>query len=523
MPATATRDFLEMLRRSGLVEAERLAQVVEQCKSNHVDKLPSAQAIADVLVETNLLTRWQCEKLFDRKYKGFFLGKYKLLGHLGKGGMSAVYLAEHVLMQRRVAIKVLPKRRVGDSSYLARFRLEAKAAAALDHPNVVRAYDVDNEGDTHYIVMEYVAGKNLQELVKHGEPLQIVQAVDYIAQAADGLEHAHQSGVIHRDVKPANLLVDENGVVKILDMGLALFDETNEASLTNAHSENVLGTADYLSPEQAINSHTVDARTDIYSLGCTLYFLLTGRAPFADGSIAQRIAKHQSETPTPIVHHRSDCPAELSAICDRMMAKAPQDRHESAHEVSEVLNAWLQSRGVRPRSSGSGSSSRIPLAKAGRSVEEKHDTVSNEAEETFPGIDDSAVDDVRGRWQRKRSSFAPSRYTRASYGETDGVSFSDTPVVDRDAMSFSEQRRDRRRRSKAPPTSIWVAIAVGVVVSIALSMPFSSKCERQGVDRPIGCFGTAVRPVRVLASRITQCYFVTYDNLLNSQSPAAYD
>ena len=470
MSATVAKDFLEMLRRSGLVEAERLVQIVDECKRKHGGKLPNAGVIADVMVDAKLLTRWHCEKMLEKKYKGFFLGKYKLLGHLGKGGMSTVYLAEHILMQRRVAIKVLPKRYVGDSSYLARFQLEAKAAAALDHPNVVRAYDVDNEGDTHYIVMEYVAGKDLQEFIKHSEDLSVEQAVDYIAQAADGLEHAHQSGIIHRDIKPANLLVDENGAIKILDMGLALFDATSEASLTLAHSENVLGTADYLSPEQALNSHTVDARTDIYSLGCTLYFLLTGRAPFADGSIAQRIAKHQTEIPTPVTDYHSDCPARLCEICARMMAKAPQDRYQSAREVSEVLNAWLQYRGVRRATSAGGSRSQTTFARAKPPSVEHCDTVSNEAQETFPGIDDSAVEDVRVRWRRQPPSFSRTRRTGQSPSGADSMSISDLPVLEDDAKSLSEQRRDRQWRSKAPPTWIWVAVAVGVVVSIALSI-----------------------------------------------------
>ena len=176
---TTTKDFLELVRRSGLIEAEQLAQIVNQCRHRNDGKTPEAEVLADALVDANLLTRWHCEKLFEKRFKGFFLGKYKLLGHLGTGGMSAVYLAEHILMQRRVAIKVLPKRRLKDSSYLARFRLEAKAAAALDHQNVVRAYDVDNEGDTHYIVMEYVAGKDLKEVVSENRPLEEEQAAEW--------------------------------------------------------------------------------------------------------------------------------------------------------------------------------------------------------------------------------------------------------------------------------------------------------------------------------------------------------
>ncbi|MEX0712954.1 MAG: serine/threonine-protein kinase, partial [Pirellulales bacterium] len=248
-------------------------------------------------------------------------------------------------MHRRVAIKVLPKYRVNDSSYLARFYLEARAAAALDHPNIVRAYDVDNEGDQHYLVMEFAQGQDLQHLVKVEGPLGFERAADYIRQASLGLVHAHRVGLIHRDIKPANLLVDPDGTVKILDMGLARFSDQSQASLTVAHDETVLGTADYLAPEQALNSHNVDSRADIYSLGCTLYFLLTGHPPFPEGTLSQRLMKHQVEQPPGILIDRPDAPAELVAICARMMAKSPDKRYQTAGHVSEALTEWLISRG----------------------------------------------------------------------------------------------------------------------------------------------------------------------------------
>ena len=217
--------------------------------------------------------------------------------------MSSVYLAEHVLMQRRVAIKVLPKDRVEDSSYLARFHREAQAAAALDHRNIVRAYDVDNDGSNHYLVMEYVEGRDLQHIVKEDGPLDYAAAAEYIRQAAEGLAHAHQAGLIHRDVKPANLLVDQKNVVKVLDLGLARFTDESKASLTVAFDENVLGTADYLAPEQALDSHGVDARADIYGLGCSLYYLLTGHPPFPGGTLPQRLMMHQKQPP-PSIYRR---------------------------------------------------------------------------------------------------------------------------------------------------------------------------------------------------------------------------
>lgn len=345
MATPSVKNFLELVQRSQLVDSDLLRTTLLKYKAEHDDQLPAdAKVVADYLVQAGLLTDWHCTKLFDRKYKGFFLGKYKLLGHIGTGGMSSVYLAEHILMRRQRAIKVLPKSRVGDSSYLQRFHREAQATAALEHPNVVRAYDVDNEGDTHYLVMEYVKGQDIQNIVNAQGGLSYTKAAEYIVQAARGLAYSHGEGLVHRDVKPANLLVDEEGVVKILDLGLALFSEDENASLTVLHNENVLGTADYLAPEQAINSHEVDGRADIYGLGCTFYFVLTGHAPFNEGTLAQRIARHQTQMPPDIREDRPDCPRELVDICVKMIQKKADDRFQSCTEVVAVLESWLARR-----------------------------------------------------------------------------------------------------------------------------------------------------------------------------------
>jgi serine/threonine protein kinase len=266
-------------------------------------------------------------------------------------------------MKQLRAIKVLPQHRINDSSYLGRFYREARAAAALDHNNIVRAFDVDNDGDNHYLVMEYVEGNDLQRIVATQGVLSYETAAEYIRQAADGLAHAHHVGLIHRDIKPANLLVDNKGVVKILDMGLARFaDDEKQASLTQLHDENVLGTADYLAPEQAINSHTVDSRADLYSLGCTLYFALTGHPPFPEGTMAQRLLMHQQKEPAPITNDRPDAPRDLVMICRRMMEKKLEERYQSAEEVSAALSRWLADRGAI---SGSGSGTQARSAGGG--------------------------------------------------------------------------------------------------------------------------------------------------------------
>jgi len=339
---TSDRIF-ELIEKSRLVESGKLQAQLDVIRSRHDGILPEDPVVVcKELEDAGVITRWQSEKILQGKYKGFFLGSHKLLGHLGSGGMSSVYLAEHILMKHQRAIKVLPKSKLGKNSYLERFQREAKAIASLNHPNIVRAYDISNEKDTHYLVMEYVEGADMQNLVRKHGPLPYAVAADYIAQAARGLHHAHEAGLIHRDVKPANLLVNKDGVVKVLDLGLALFSEDTDASLTMEYNDKVLGTADYLPPEQAINSHKIDSRADMYGLGCTLYFLLTGHPPFPDGSIASRIIKHQNSMPPDIRKERVDCPGELDGVCVKMMQKDPKFRYTSCLQVAEILEAWLK-------------------------------------------------------------------------------------------------------------------------------------------------------------------------------------
>jgi len=341
--------FQAILKQSGLIESDQLTSIFRELEANGVD-LDDPCAVAQELVERGLLTLWQADKLLKGKHKGFVLGKYRLLSLLGKGGMSSVYLAEHLVMRRRVAIKVLPAKRVHDTSYLARFHREAQAVAALDHPNIVRAYDVDQEVDNgteiHFIVMEYVDGQSLHDLVVTRGAMAYGEAAEVVRQAADGLAHAHDAGMVHRDIKPGNLLIDSTGVVKILDLGLArFFEDKEDESLTIAHEEKVLGTADYLAPEQALDSHKVDLRADIYSLGCTVYFLLTGHPPFTEGTLAQRLMSHQTKEPPPIESDRPDVPYSLLAMIRKMMAKDPDGRYQTAEELSEAFAAWVQQNG----------------------------------------------------------------------------------------------------------------------------------------------------------------------------------
>ena len=224
--------------------------------------------------------------------------------------MSSVFLAEHPYAAAS-GDQGLPKNRVDDSSYLARFHREARAVASLDHPNIVRAFDVDNDGDLHYLVMEYVEGARPQGAGGARRSAGLSHRRRLHSPGGRGLGHAHEAGLIHRDVKPANLLMDPKQVVKLLDMGLARTSDNVDASLTKDHDERMLGTVDYLAPEQALDSHLVDPRADIYSLGCTLYFALTGRPPFPDGTLPSACSCTQTKEPEPISVKRPDAPADL--------------------------------------------------------------------------------------------------------------------------------------------------------------------------------------------------------------------
>ena len=339
--------FLNGVRNSGLVAADRLESVVREMREADSD-INDSQTIAQELIRRELVTDWQADKLLQGRHKGFFLGRYRLMRLLGAGQMSAVYLGRHIYMDHLVAIKVLPADKVGDTSYLGRFYREAKAVAALGHPNIIRAFDVDKQveagTDIHFLVMEYIEGKLLTKLINESEDhrLDLVTVADVIRQAAEGLAHAHAKNMVHRDIKPDNLLVNLDGQVKILDLGLARFFKTiDEESLTLKHDERVIGTADYLAPEQAIDSHSVDSRADIYGLGCTFYCALTGHPPFTEGTLVQRLMAHQSQPAPPVTDERPDVPESLTKILDRTLAKKREDRYQTGRELADALTAWL--------------------------------------------------------------------------------------------------------------------------------------------------------------------------------------
>jgi serine/threonine protein kinase len=372
MPVPATNeDFLDVVRKSNQVDTGLLDACLQQHREG--DTLPpDPKKLAALLVREGLLTNFQAEQFLKGRWRGFALGGYRILERIGSGGSGAVFLGEHEAMKRRVAVKILPPSVAADPAVLERFRREAQAAAALDHPNIVRAYDFRQEGATHFLVMEYVNGPSLQQVLEGEGPLSVPVACEYVRQAAVGLQHAHEQGIIHRDIKPGNILVDPSGIVKVLDMGLARFTPQGQDSLTKQFDDNsVMGTADYLAPEQALSLHNVDARADIYSLGATLYALLAGEAPFASGTVTQKLLWHQMRDPTPLDQRRPEVPPEVADLVAGMMAKDISQRYQSAAEVAEELAPFCattptpQGPARLNQSNGTGSSSYVKATDTG--------------------------------------------------------------------------------------------------------------------------------------------------------------
>ncbi len=322
---------LELVRRAEIADDDVLDNFLSES-----GPVPStAPDTATRLIQAGILTPFQARLILQGKHRGFRIGPYRILNQIGAGGMGQVFLAEHAQLRRRIALKVLPTKQALDPANVERFYREARAAAALDHPNIVHAYDVACDRGVHFLVLEYIDGETLDHRLAATGHLAVGEAVGYAVQAAAGLQHAHEKGVAHRDIKPANLLVGHDGIVKILDLGLAQFFEDSSTKLSRA-DDGVMGTTDYVAPEQLIDSASADHRADIYNLGATLYHLVTGQPPFGGTTAAKLIAHHLS-TVTPAHEVCPDVPEELSAIIEVMLAKNPADRYQTAAEVVQVL------------------------------------------------------------------------------------------------------------------------------------------------------------------------------------------
>ncbi len=337
---TSVEELLQLIRKSGMIEDAKLTAYLQRRQMGR--GLPEdPRDAANSMVEDGLITDFQAEQYLLGKWRGFTIGKYKLLERVGVGGMGQVFLCEHMYMKRRVAIKVLPPAKAEQPAALGRFYREARAAGSLEHPNIVRTHDIDQDGNLHFIVMEYVDGSNLLDMVKKGGPMDVRRACHYVRQIAVGLDFAFRSGIIHRDIKPGNVLIDRRGVAKILDMGLARFYKDQTDMLTVKYDDKiVLGTADYVAPEQVANSHTVDIRADIYAMGASFYFLLAGHPAFPSGSVSQKLLWHRTKDPTPIRQIRPEVPEGLAVILAKMLAKDPNARYQTPLEIANDLERY---------------------------------------------------------------------------------------------------------------------------------------------------------------------------------------
>ncbi len=325
---------------SGLVTREQLDDALAAAlKPEFGSPAPRVQVTDDQLarqmIELGMLTPYQAEQLKAGRTK-LTLGPYTITDWIAQGGMGQVFKAEHSMMGREVAIKVLPHSRSTPQS-VANFLREIRAQAVVDHDNLVRAYDAGHDGNVYYLVTEFVRGTDLRRLVRSQGPLSVEQAAGIISQAARGLQNAHEKGLIHRDIKPGNILVSPDGKAKVSDLGLAGFFQSNEY---DPRSHKIVGTADYISPEQIKTPENITPTSDIYSLGCTLYYTVTGKVPFPGGSTRDKARRHCEETPWHPRRFNPDVPEDFVDIIADMMEKDPSRRTKTAAEVFARLEPW---------------------------------------------------------------------------------------------------------------------------------------------------------------------------------------
>jgi serine/threonine protein kinase len=357
-PATTVREYCTLLVKSRLLPTDEVEALYKKWKEERPGNDERVDSFRRFLVNRKVLTDYQAALVQRGRAEGFFLDDYKILDQIGKGQMGGVYKAVHKFGQL-VALKILPASKAKNTHVLGRFQREARLLTQLDHPNVVRAYQVGETGGIHYIVMEYLEGETLNEVLERRTRLPVAEAVRLIRQALDGLQHLHERRMVHRDVKPSNLMLTpstdlEKGksdttwdaTVKILDIGLGreLFDDDVpegqiETQLTQEGS--VLGTPDYLAPEQAKDARSADIRADIYSVGCVLYHCLAGRPPFPETNIMPQMLKHATERPAPVATLTGEeMPAGFQMVLDRFLAKRPDERYQTPAEAAQALEPF---------------------------------------------------------------------------------------------------------------------------------------------------------------------------------------
>ena len=389
--------------------------------------------------------------------------EYRLTEQIGRGGMGAVFKAEHVRLKRLVAVKVLLGDRLHDDSAVARFDREMEAVRKLDHPNIVRATDAGEDEDTHFLVMELVDGPNLSQLSKSLGPIEVHDACEQVRQAAAGLQHAHEHGLVHRDIKPSNLILADGGsqnasgnashnsgnaTVKILDLGLALLRENPAEHDGLTSSGQVMGTLDYMAPEQASDTHSVDIRADIYSLGCTLYHLLAGSAPFSGSqysTILKKMMAHAQTSVPPLGELRSDIPVALSAVLDRMLAKEPADRFSTPGEILAALQPFV------------GDADLPALLNRYRSAHKSVEHLDTQLQSTITPVSSSLSDTINPVAQPESASNPTPQVQTDS--QLASEPFAPTIIVDAPPQSFANRNGDHRNRGRGTRRRTWQLLA----------------------------------------------------------------
>jgi serine/threonine-protein kinase len=328
-------DLLPVIRSSGVLTEKQFSDV--KAKVLRGDYPIDSVALAERLVKEKLLTEYQTKRFLNNKPHGLIVGRYVIMDRLGSGSMGRVYRAYHHMMARDVALKIIAPEIVSNEKVVSRFQREMKLVGRLNHPNVIRAYDADQIGKVLYIVMEYVPGISLAHRLRNGlvPPLEMA---DLGAQAALGLAHAHAQGIVHRDVKPSNLLLTEDKQLKVLDLGLGVLMEADSTTSFATADGIAVGTVDYMSPEQACGKE-LDGRTDLYSLGCSMYHLITGQLPFPGDNPIERMGKRINGRPVPITDVRPDVPSRLVRALEKLFAHKPENRFQDANEAAEALQS----------------------------------------------------------------------------------------------------------------------------------------------------------------------------------------
>jgi serine/threonine protein kinase len=343
---TTSASLLDAIRAHRLLSDEQVNAV-----TGLVPRIPNPRDLARELINRGWLTAFQVNQLFRGEGKDLVLGSYVLVERLGEGAMGLVYKARHITMGRMVALKVIRRERLAHPKAIRRFEREVRAVAQLAHPNVVIAYDASHANGVHYMAMEYVEGKDLGRLVKLKGPLSVAHALNYMRQTAAFLQYLHERAMVHRDIKPTNLLLTKDGsTIKVLDLGLARINEVGEGETSHITQEGfIVGTPDYMAPEQALNSHAADIRSDLYSLGCTFYYVLAGSVPYPVKGLQQKLVHHQTSPAPAIEKKRPEVPVSVAVVIRRLMAKRPEDRYQIPAELAYDLGHIITTGGLPDR------------------------------------------------------------------------------------------------------------------------------------------------------------------------------